>query len=58
MAPTFNGIGLVVADMAAAVAFYRKLGLDLPPELDKEPHAEALLPGGVRLMFDTHEVMR
>ena len=58
MAPTFNGIGLAVADMAAALAFYRDLGLDLPPELDKEPHAEAVLPGGIRLMFDTHESLR
>jgi catechol 2,3-dioxygenase-like lactoylglutathione lyase family enzyme len=58
MAPTFNGIGLVVADMAASLAFYRKLGLDLPSALDTEGHAEAVLPGGVRLMFDTHEVIR
>lgn len=58
MAPTFNGIGLAVADMAAALAFYRDLGLDLPAEADKEPHAEAVLPGGIRLMFDTHESLR
>jgi catechol 2,3-dioxygenase-like lactoylglutathione lyase family enzyme len=58
MAPTFNGIGLAVADMAAALAFYRDLGLELPAELDKEPHAEAVLPGGIRLMFDTHESLR
>lgn len=58
MAPTFNAIGLAVADMAASLAFYRELGLDLPPELDTAPHAEAVLPGGIRLMFDTHEVLR
>ena len=58
MAPTFNGIGLAVADMATSLAFYRRLGLDLPPELDKERHAEAVLPGGIRLMFDTHESLR
>jgi catechol 2,3-dioxygenase-like lactoylglutathione lyase family enzyme len=58
MAPTFNGIGLAVADMAAALAFYRRLGLDLPAELDREPHAETELPGGIRLMFDTHEMLR
>ena len=27
-------IGLVVADMAATLAFYRRLGLDLPAEAD------------------------
>jgi uncharacterized glyoxalase superfamily protein PhnB len=41
--------------MAATLAFYRALGLDLAPELDKEPHAEARLRGGIRLMFDSHE---
>ncbi len=58
MAPTFNAIGLVVADMAASLAFYRGLGLDLPSGLDREAHAEAALPGGIRLMFDTHDMMR
>jgi catechol 2,3-dioxygenase-like lactoylglutathione lyase family enzyme len=55
MAPTFNAIGLAAADMAATLAFYRLLGLEIAPEADKEPHAEALLPGGIRLMFDSHE---
>lgn len=58
MAPTFNAIGLAVADMAAALTFYRRLGLDIPAEADTEPHAEAQLPGGVRLMWDTLELVR
>src|SRR6266508_4606248 len=53
MAPTFNAIGIVVADMAASLAFYRRLGLAIPAEADDAPHAEAELPGGVRLMWDT-----
>ncbi len=53
MAPTFNAIGIVVADMAASLAFYRRLGLAIPAEADDTPHAEAELPGGVRLMWDT-----
>jgi len=57
MAPTFNGIGLVVADMATSLAFYRRLGLDFPAEADREPHVEAEVGGGVRLMFDTHETI-
>jgi catechol 2,3-dioxygenase-like lactoylglutathione lyase family enzyme len=57
MAPTFNAIGLVVTDMAASLAFYRTLGLDIPAEADHEPHAEAQA-GGVRLMWDTQETIR
>ncbi|WNE98804.1 VOC family protein [Streptomyces luomodiensis] len=58
MTARFNAIGLVVADMAASLAFYRGLGLDLPAEADTQPHAEATLPGGTRLMWDTVETVR
>jgi catechol 2,3-dioxygenase-like lactoylglutathione lyase family enzyme len=58
MAPTFNAIGLAVADMATSLAFYRRLGLDIPVEADSHPHVEAELPGGIRLMWDTHELIR
>lgn len=54
MAPTFNGISLAVADMASSLAFYRRLGLDFPAGAEHEPHAEAVVAGGIRLMFDTH----
>jgi hypothetical protein len=54
MAPTFNGIGLAAADMATSLAFYRRLGLEFPGGSDDEPHVEATLPGGIRLMWDTH----
>jgi catechol 2,3-dioxygenase-like lactoylglutathione lyase family enzyme len=50
-------IGIVVADMARSLAFYRELGLDLPPELDDEPHAEIVLPSGLRLGWDTQETL-
>lgn len=36
---------LVVADMAATLAFYRRLGLDLPADADGEPHVEAGIGG-------------
>src|SRR5262249_5874484 len=52
MSPTFDAIGLAVADMATSLTFYRRLGLDIPAESDHAPHAEATLPGGIRLMFD------
>ncbi len=46
-------VGVVVADMARALAFYRLLGLDVPADADSEPHVEVHLPGGMRLAFDT-----
>jgi len=49
----FDAIGMIVSDMAHTLAFYRMLGLDIPPEADQEGHAEATLPGGIRLMWDT-----
>jgi catechol 2,3-dioxygenase-like lactoylglutathione lyase family enzyme len=58
MATTLNGIGLAAADMATSLAFYRRLGLDIAAEADHEGHAEAVLPGGIRLMWDTHASLR
>jgi catechol 2,3-dioxygenase-like lactoylglutathione lyase family enzyme len=58
MAPTFNAIGLAVADMATTLAFYRRLGLDIPADADTEPHVEAQLPGGIRLMWDSLEMLK
>lgn len=51
-------IGMAVADMPAALAFYRLLGLDIPPEADGEGHVEVVLRGGIRLAWDTEEVIR
>ena len=58
MKPQLDLIGLVVADMAASLAFYRALGLDLPAEADTEPHVETTLPGGLRLAWDRVDVIR
>jgi catechol 2,3-dioxygenase-like lactoylglutathione lyase family enzyme len=58
MTPRLDLIGLVVADMAASLAFYRRLGFDLPLEHDTEPHVEAALPGGLRFAWDTVETIR
>ncbi|WP_204045627.1 VOC family protein [Acrocarpospora phusangensis] len=58
MAPTFNVIGIAVADMARALAFYRRLGLSVPAEADNEPHVEVTLPGGLRLCWDTVDTIR
>jgi catechol 2,3-dioxygenase-like lactoylglutathione lyase family enzyme len=51
-------VGLVVADMARSLAFYRRLGFDLPPGADAEPHVEARLPGGLRIAWDTIDTIR
>jgi catechol 2,3-dioxygenase-like lactoylglutathione lyase family enzyme len=51
-------IGMVVEDMARSLAFYRRLGLDVPAEADQQPHVEATLPGGLRIAWDTVETIR
>ena len=53
-----DAIGIVVADMAKSLAFYRRLGLDFPEGAENEGHVEATLAGGLRLMFDTEAVVR
>ncbi|MFF8653825.1 VOC family protein [Streptomyces huasconensis] len=57
-APRFDLIGLVVSDMAASLAFYRRLGLEFPEGSESAPHVEAALPGGLRIAFDTEETVR
>ncbi|MFE9886551.1 VOC family protein [Streptomyces scopuliridis] len=56
--PRLDAIGLVVSDMAASLAFYRLLGVDVPAEADAAPHAEATLPSGLRILWDTEETIR
>lgn len=56
MTPTPAAVEIVVADMATSLAFYRRLGLDIPAEADAEPHVDTDL-GGLRLMFDTRETI-
>ncbi|MBY8874681.1 VOC family protein [Micromonospora sp. PLK6-60] len=58
MAPHLDLIGTVVTDMARTLAFYRRLGLDVPAGADTEPHVEITLPNGLRLAWDTVETIR
>jgi catechol 2,3-dioxygenase-like lactoylglutathione lyase family enzyme len=58
MTPTLNLIGLISADLAASLAFYRRLGLDIPVDAEKEPHVEVALPGGLRLAWDAVDTIR
>ena len=58
MALRFDLAGIVVGNMARSLAFYRLLGLDIPASDDGEPHVEVDLAGGVRLAWDTVDVVR
>ena len=58
--PVLNLINLVVSDMEASVAFYRRLGVDIP---DTDPewaghHRDAEFPGGASLHIDSQEFTR
>ncbi len=58
MTATFNLIGIAVADMGKSLAFYRRLGLDIPASADAEPHVEVNLPGGLRMAWDSIDTIR
>ncbi|GIH06559.1 glyoxalase [Rhizocola hellebori] len=49
---------MAVADMGKALAFYRLMGLDLPPGAEKEDHVESTLPGGIRIAWDLISMVR
>lgn len=51
-------IGMVVRDMAAALRFYRMLGLEIPSGVEGEPHVEVITPNGYRIAWDTLEMMK
>jgi len=51
-------IGIVAADIAQSCRFYRTLGLDVPEPPQSEDHFEITLPSGLRLMWDTEELIR
>lgn len=48
-------VEIVAKNLEASLAFYRLLGLDIPPSAG--PHVEVVLPGGNTLAFDTEEVI-
>lgn len=51
-------IGLIVKDIARSLAFYRHLGIELPPDADGQSHVEVTLQGGLRLAWDSEETIR
>jgi catechol 2,3-dioxygenase-like lactoylglutathione lyase family enzyme len=54
---TLSMFELVAADMPTTLAFYRRLGLDIPESADTEMHVDVPLPGGLHLVFDTEAVL-
>lgn len=46
-------LGLMVREMPAALAFYRRLGLEIPPEADAERFVMHRMESGVTLFWDT-----
>ncbi|MDR3692327.1 MAG: VOC family protein, partial [Fimbriimonas sp.] len=48
----FDYIGIVVADMAESLRFYRLLGIEIPESDPAEPHIEVTLPNGLRFAWD------
>ena len=55
---TLAALGIVSRDIAESCRFYRTLGLDVPEPGDGEEHFEITLPNGLRLMWDTEELIR
>ncbi|GAA4954573.1 VOC family protein [Streptomonospora halophila] len=58
MTAAFSAVGIVTADMGASLAFYRRIGMDIPAGAESMPHVEVELPGGLRILWDTVETVR
>ena len=52
--PHLDAIGIVAADLDRSRAFYRLLGVEIA---EGDDHVEASFPNGLRLMFDTQNVI-
>src|SRR5690348_11111207 len=46
-------VGLIVEDMGRTLAFYRRLGLEIPLGVDDRPHVEVKMEGGLTFFWDT-----
>ena len=58
MEPRLDAIGIVTADMAASCRFYALLGVPVEAPAAGEDHHEATLASGVRLMWDSVELIK
>ena len=53
MALHLSMVGVVVEDMGRSLAFYRRLGLEIPLGVDDRPHVEVTMEGGLTFFWDT-----
>mgnify|MGYP001811061904 FL=1 len=51
-----DAIGIVTARLEESLRFYALLGIDVP--VPDDDHVEAVLPGGLRMTWDTVDLMR
>lgn len=51
-------IGIIVSDMAAALRFYRLLGLAIPEGAEKEDHVEVITSNGYRIAWDSEGMVK
>jgi uncharacterized glyoxalase superfamily protein PhnB len=58
MKPRLDLVGIVVEDMRASLDFYRLLGLQFQDGAEDEGHVEVTLEGGVRLAWDSADLIR
>lgn len=56
MTPRLDAIGIVSADVPRSLTFYRLLGIEIAD--GDGPHLETTLPSGLRLMFDSLEMVK
>jgi catechol 2,3-dioxygenase-like lactoylglutathione lyase family enzyme len=56
MNPTMNAIDIIVSDLDATMAFYRRLGLDFEIDPNMPGHASCNPSSGLHLMLDTEDL--
>lgn len=59
MTARLDAVGVVVADLAEAIAFYTRLGLEFAPDAETSEHGHVeATNAGIRFMLDTEETVR
>jgi len=58
MTPRLDALGIVCQDIGRSLAFYALLGVNVPQSASGEDHVEVTLPNGLRLMWDSVELMK
>jgi uncharacterized glyoxalase superfamily protein PhnB len=56
--PALDAIGITTGDMSESCRFYALLGVPVGEPPTGADHFEATLPSGIRLMWDTVELMK